>query len=303
MAADTHSDSPVIDGETKLSTALYVVATPLGHLADITLRAISTLKAVALIAAEDTRTSATLLRHYGIHTKTIAAHQHNEAGAAARIVEVLTAGKSVALISDAGTPGVSDPGARIVQAVRAAGHAVVPVPGPNAAVAALSASGFDAPFHFAGFLPPKSAARRKVLAGLKTSSAVLVCYEAPHRIVDLAEDLALEFEATRGVVIARELTKRFETIHACTVGALAAWLTADSNRQRGEFVVLIEGAAERDDDDGSLDAETQRVLELTLAELPVKTAAALTARITGTSKNLLYAAALELKKRAAPNPT
>ena len=303
MAADTHSDSPVIDGETKLSTALYVVATPLGHLADITLRAISTLKAVALIAAEDTRTSSTLLRHYGIHTKTIAAHQHNEAGAAARIVEVLTEGKSVALISDAGTPGVSDPGARIVQAVRAAGHAVVPVPGPNAAVAALSASGFEGAFHFAGFLPPKSAARRKVLAGLKASSAVLVCYEAPHRIVDLAEDLALEFEATRGVVIARELTKRFETIHACTVGALAAWLTADSNRQRGEFVVLIEGAAERGDDDGSLDAETQRVLELMLAELPVKTAAALTARITGASKNLLYAAALELKKRAAPNPT
>jgi 16S rRNA (cytidine1402-2'-O)-methyltransferase len=174
---------------------------------------------------------------------------------------------------------------------------VVPVPGANAAVAALSASGFEGPFHFAGFLPPKSTARRKVLAGLKNSPAVLVCYEAPHRILDLAEDLGLEFEAARRVVIARELTKRFETIHASTAGELAAWLAADSNQQRGEFVVLVEGAAEQDDADGALDAETQRVLELVLAELPVKTAAALTARITGAAKNALYAAALEIKQR------
>lgn len=297
MAADNHSDSPAINDDSKLGIALYVVATPLGNLGDITLRAIATLKAVALIAAEDTRTSATLLRHYGIQTKTIAAHQHNEAGAAARIVELLAEGKSVALISDAGTPGVSDPGARIVQAVRAAGHAVVPVPGANAAVAALSASGFEGPFHFTGFLPPKSVARRKVLAGLKQSPAALVCYEAPHRILDLAADLALEFEASRRVVVARELTKRFETIHACAVSELVAWLAADSNQQRGEFVVLVEGAAEHADAEGALDAETQRVLALVLAELPVKTAAALTARITGAAKNALYAAALEIKQR------
>jgi 16S rRNA (cytidine1402-2'-O)-methyltransferase len=298
MAADNHSDSPVINDNSKLGTALYVVATPLGNLDDITFRAITTLKSVALIAAEDTRTSATLLRHYGIQTKTIAAHQHNEAGAAARIVELLAEGKSVALISDAGTPGVSDPGARIVQTVRAAGHAVVPVPGANAAVAALSASGFEGPFHFAGFLAPKSAARRKVLAGLKNAPATLVCYEAPHRILDLAEDLALEFEGNRRVVVARELTKRFETIYACTVSELAAWLAADSNQQRGEFVVLVEGATEQADTEGALDAETQRVLELVLSELPVKTAAALTARITGAAKNALYAAALEIKQRA-----
>ena len=303
MAADTHSDSPLSDTDLKLSTALYVVATPLGHLGDITLRAIATLKAVALIAAEDTRTSATLLQHYGIQTKTIAAHQHNEAGAAARIVALLADGHSVALISDAGTPGVSDPGARIVQAVRAAGHAVVPVPGANAAVAALSASGFDGPFHFAGFLPPKSAARRKVLAGFKASAAALVCYEAPHRIVDLADDLAREFAATRRVVIARELTKRFETIHACTVSELAAWLKADSNQQRGEFVVLIEGAAETANANGALDAEALRVLTILLGELPVKTAAALAARITGAAKNTLYAAALDAKKSAAQSAT
>ena len=276
-----------------------MVATPLGNLADITLRAITTLKAVHLIAAEDTRTSATLLRHYGIATKTIAAHQHNERNAAARIVELLFEGKSVALISDAGTPGVSDPGARIVQSVRAAGFAVVPVPGPNAAVAALSASGFEGPFHFAGFLPPKSAARRKALAAHQDAPAVLVCYEAPHRIVDLARDLALEFDAARRVIIARELTKRFETIHATTVGALAAWLEADPNQQRGEFVVLIEGAPPKE----GLDSEARRVLEILLAELPVKTAAALTARITGQSKNALYDAALETKKRLEQKTT
>ena len=296
---DPHNDSPVENGESKLSTALYVVATPLGNLADITLRTIATLKAVHLIAAEDTRTSATLLRYYGIATKTIAAHEHNERNAAARIVALLALDQSVALISDAGTPGVSDPGARIVQAVRAAGYAVVPVPGPNAAVAALSASGFEGPFHFAGFLPPKSAARRKVLAAHKDASAALVCYEAPHRIVDLARDLALEFDPGRRVVVARELTKRFETIHATTAGELTAWLEADTNQQRGEFVVLIEGAPPK----AGLDGEARRVLEILIAELPVKTAAALTARITGQSKNALYDAALEIKKLLAQKTT
>ena len=296
MAAEHYSDSPVEMDDSKLAPALYVVATPLGNLADITLRALATLKSVDLIAAEDTRTSATLLRHYGICTATIAAHQHNEQTAAARIVALVGEGKSAALISDAGTPGVSDPGARMVQAVRDAGFAVVPVPGPNAAVAALSASGFDGPFHFTGFLPPKSAARRKALAALKDVAAVLVCYEAPHRILDLAEDLAQEFEAARRVVVARELTKRFETIHACSVGELAAWLAADSNQQRGEFVVLVEGARKLVAQEAGLDAETKRVLEILLAELPVKSAAALAARITGASKNTLYAAALALKK-------
>ncbi len=277
-----------------VSNALYVVATPLGNLDDITLRAIATLRAVDLIAAEDTRTSATLLRHHGIETKTIAAHQHNEQAAAARIVTLLEEGRGVALISDAGTPAVSDPGARIVRAVRDAGFTVVPVPGPNAVVAALSASGFEGPFYFAGFLPPKSTARSKLLTSLRGLAATLVAYEAPHRILDLAGDLAAVFEAERRVVIARELTKRFETIHACSVGELGAWLASDPNQQRGEFVVLVDAAPPRE----GLDDEARRVLGILLAELPVKTAAALAARITGQSKNALYDAALALKDPA-----
>ena len=295
-SANPHSDASS-DASSNVCNALYVAATPLGNLDDITLRAIATLRAVDLIAAEDTRTSATLLRHHGIDTKTMAAHQHNEAAAAARIVVLLQEGKSVALISDAGTPGVSDPGARIVRAVRAAGFAVIPLPGPNAVVTALSASGFEGSFYFAGFLPPKSAARSKVLTGLRSLAATLVLYEAPHRIVDLAQDLSAVFEAARRIVIARELTKRFETIHACTVGEVQAWLAADANQQRGEFVVLIEAAPPHDAGDGrnGLDDEARRVLAILLAELPVKTAAALTARITGQSKNALYQEALALK--------
>jgi 16S rRNA (cytidine1402-2'-O)-methyltransferase len=289
--SDSRTQNPQDHEARTLSKALYVVATPLGNLDDITLRAIATLRGVDLIAAEDTRTSATLLRHHGIDTKTIAAHQHNEQAAAARIVALLHEGKSVALISDAGTPAVSDPGARIVRAVRDAGFTVVPVPGPNAVVAALSASGFEGPFHFAGFLPPKSAARSKLLAGLRGMAATLVLYEAPHRILDLAADLAAVYEPARRVVIARELTKRFETIHACNVGELGEWLAGDTNQQRGEFVVLIDAAPPSE----GLDDEARRVLALLLAELPVKTAAALASRITGQSKNALYEAALAKK--------
>lgn len=296
MPLGDHSDSRTQipqDHETHaLSRALYVVATPLGNLDDITLRAIATLRAVDLIAAEDTRTSATLLRHHGVDTKTIAAHQHNEQAAAARIVALLHEGKSVALISDAGTPAVSDPGARIVRAVRDAGFTVIPVPGPNAVIAALSASGFEGPFHFAGFLPPKSTARGKLLAGLRGMAATLVLYEAPHRILDLAADLAAVYEPARRIVIARELTKRFETIHACSINELATWLASDANQQRGEFVVLIDAAPPSE----GLDDEARRILEILLAELPVKTAAALASRITGQSKNALYKAALEMKK-------
>lgn len=278
-----------------LPKSLYVVATPLGHLDDITLRAITTLRGVDVIAAEDTRTSATLLRHYGIGTKTIAAHEHNEAAAAARIVALLREGKSVAIISDAGTPAVSDPGARIVRAVRDAGFAVVPVPGANALTAALSVSGFAGPFHFAGFLPPKRGARVAALQALSGLAATLALYEAPHRILDLAADIGDVFEAARQVVIARELTKRFETLHACTAGELHAWLAADPNQQRGEFVVLIEAAPPRS---AGLDDEARRVLALLLDAMPVKTAAALAARITGQSKNDLYREALALKKNA-----
>ncbi|HEY4373276.1 MAG TPA: 16S rRNA (cytidine(1402)-2'-O)-methyltransferase [Burkholderiales bacterium] len=280
---------------------LYVVATPIGNMADITARALQVLRSADAIAAEDTRTSAPLLAHHGIATRLFAAHEHNEAQAATRIIELLRAGSRVALISDAGTPAISDPGARIVTAVRAAGFAVVPVPGANAAAAALSASGFEGPFHFAGFLPPKSAARRTALRTLASLPATLVLYEAPHRIVDLIADLAAECAPERRLVLARELTKRFESIHATTVGEAPAWLQGDSNRQRGEFVVLLEAAAQPKGEE-TLTAEAERVLGLLLAELPVKGAARLTAEITGAARKALYARALELKAGAEEEP-
>lgn len=277
----------------KPTASLYVVATPIGNLDDISLRAIAILKGMDVIAAEDTRTSSTLLAHYGIGAKLIAAHEHNELEAAARIIELLRAGQRVALISDAGTPAISDPGARLVRAVRAAGCAVIPVPGANAAVAALSAAGFEGPFHFAGFLPPKSAARRGALRGYAELQATLVVYEAPHRIVELMADLALEYPGERRVVLARELTKRFESIHATTAAEAPGWLAADANHQRGEFVVLIEAAPPQD---RALSSEAERVLGLLLAELPVKSAARLAAAISGAPRNALYARALALKQ-------
>ena len=277
--------------------ALYVVATPIGNLNDITLRALQVLKAADAIGAEDTRNSATLLNHHGIASKLFAAHEHNEQQVAGKVIAMLAAGQRVALISDAGTPAISDPGARLVRAVRAAGHAVIPIPGANAAATALSAAGFEGPFHFAGFLPAKGAARRAALRALAQLPATLVLYEAPHRILDLAADLAAEVESARAVVLARELTKRFESIHATTVGEVMTWLEGDPNRVRGEFVVLLEAAPQVEAGD-ELSEEAQRVLGLLLAELPVKSAAKLAAGITGAPRNALYAKALEMKKNA-----
>jgi len=279
------------------SAALYVVATPIGNLGDISMRALQVLKAVDAIAAEDTRTSGPLLAHYGIGTRLFAAHEHNEAQAAEKVIELLRAGQRVALISDAGTPAISDPGARLVRAVRAAGHAVIPVPGANAAAAALSASGFEGPFHFAGFLPAKSTARRTALRALAELPATLVLYEAPHRILDLAADLAAELPPERRLVLARELTKRFESIHATTIGEAVAWLTGDEYRQRGEFVVLLEAPVMVKSDD-ALDREAERVLGLLLAELPVSSATRLAADITGAPRKALYARALQRKAEA-----
>jgi len=292
-------DDPAAANVAELPTGtLYVVATPIGNLSDITLRALSVLKQADAIGAEDTRNSAILLSHHGIATRMFAAHEHNEQQAAQKVIGLLAEGKRVALISDAGTPAVSDPGARLVRAVRAAGYAVIPVPGANAAVAALSASGFEGPFHFAGFLPAKATARRAALRELGLLPATVVLYEAPHRILELAADIAGEFDAARRVVLARELTKRFETIHATTAGAVVAWLEGDANRQRGEFVVLIEAAPPPEAND-ALSDEALRVLGLLLEELPVKGAARLAAAITGAPRNALYAQALEMKKGAA----
>ncbi|MBL8382111.1 MAG: 16S rRNA (cytidine(1402)-2'-O)-methyltransferase [Burkholderiales bacterium] len=268
-----------------------MVGTPIGHLRDITLRALDVLAAVDLIAAEDTRASAALLAAHGIRTPTIAAHEHNEASAAARIVAAVAGGARVALITDAGTPAISDPGARIVRAVLGAGLAAVPVPGASALTSALSVAGWDGPFRFIGFLPPKSAARRTALRRLARDPAALVFYEAPHRIAETAADLALEFEPQRRLVLARELTKRFETVAVLSVATLGPWLAADANRRRGEFVLVVDGAAAADHDAG----DAERVLALLLEELPVRSAARLAAAITGAPRRALYARALALR--------
>ena len=275
-----------------IESALYVVPTPLGNLQDMSLRAVEVLKAVPWVAAEDTRHSQPLLRHFGSGARLLPAHQHNEEQAAQGVIDKLAAGEAVALVSDAGTPAVSDPGARIVARVREAGFKVVPLPGACAAVTALSASGLMAPhFLFYGFLPAKAGQRQKELEALAVLPYTLVFYEAPHRVLESVEALAAAFGPERTIVFARELTKLFETIHACPLGEALEWLQADANRQRGEFVLLVEGAPE-----GADDGAGERVLKLLLTEgLPVKQCAKLAAEITGASKNELYQKALALK--------
>jgi len=277
-----------------LEPALYVVATPIGNLRDITLRALDVLAAADVVAAEDTRNTAHLLTHHGIGAnRLMAVHQHNERAAAEKIVALLQAGQSAVFVSDAGTPAVSDPGALLVQAVRAAGLRVIPVPGANAAIAALSASGLAGPhFLFYGFLPNKSAARRAALESLRDHACTLVFYEAPHRIVECVADLCAVLGGERQIVLAREITKLFETIHACPLRDADAWLASDSNQQRGEFVVLVSGTAPQQ----GLPAEAKYTLEVLLNELPLKQAVQLAAQISGAGRNELYQLALQLKK-------
>jgi 16S rRNA (cytidine1402-2'-O)-methyltransferase len=289
-----HSEHPQ-----RLETALYVVGTPIGNLRDITLRALDVLAAVDVIAAEDTRNTAHLLAHHGISGKKLmAAHQHNERGAAEKMIALLQAGQSVAFVSDAGTPALSDPGALLVHVVRAAGLRVIPVPGASAAIAALSAAGIlstpglgAAHFLFYGFLPSKSAARRAALQALSGDPYTLVFYEAPHRIVECVADLCAVLGGERQIVLAREITKLFETIHACALRDAGAWLQSDSNRQRGEFVVLVSGAEPQP----GLPAETLSALSSLLDELPLKQAVQLAAKITGANRNELYQRALQIK--------
>ena len=279
------------------STALYVVPTPLGNLGDITQRAIDVLRAVDWVAAEDTRHSAPLLKHIGSSARLLPAHEHNEEGAAQRVIARLTAGESVALISDAGTPAVSDPGARLVARVRAAGFRVVPLPGACAAITALSAAGLsEAHFLFYGFLPPKARAREVALRELVALPYALIFYEAPHRILATIEALAQVFDADRTLVVARELSKLFESIHVGPLPDALAWLQADANRQRGEFVLLVSGAKAAKEED----AESQRILRLLLADgLSVKQATQLTHAISGAGKKALYEQALALKAELA----
>ncbi|WBS02947.1 16S rRNA (cytidine(1402)-2'-O)-methyltransferase [Pseudoduganella sp. SL102] len=296
-----HESSPIaalpVLGETALQTyptaTLYVVATPIGNVTDIGLRALHVLGLVDAVACEDTRNTSHLMGRFGISKPLLAAHMHNEREAADTIVRRLQAGERIALVSDAGTPAVSDPGAKIVDAVRAAGLRVVPLPGASAAVTALSASGLvNDQFHFVGFLPAKPKQRETALAGLRNVTATMVFYEAPHRIAEFAQSLVAVFEPTRQVVFARELTKLFEEIHRCPLSEAVAWLAADAHREKGEFVVLVEGAAAQSDAQA---AEAERVLKILLAELPLKQAASLAAQITGAKKNALYDRALALK--------
>lgn len=275
---------------------LYVVATPIGNLDDMSARALKVLANVALIAAEDTRHSIRLLQHFGIDTPLAACHEHNERDEGGRFITKLLAGEDVALVSDAGTPLISDPGYHLVRQARAAGVSVVPVPGACALIAALSAAGLPSDrFIFEGFLPAKAAGRRARLEQVKEEPRTLIFYEAPHRILECLEDMELVFGGERPALLARELTKTFETLKGLPLAELRAFVAGDSNQQRGECVVLVGGWSAPEGED-AISAEAQRVLDLLLAELPLKRAAALAAEITGVRKNLLYQVALEKQK-------
>jgi 16S rRNA (cytidine1402-2'-O)-methyltransferase len=288
-------EAPRVDAAhgSALEPGLYVVATPIGNLGDVTLRALEVLRTADWIAAEDTRVTRRLLAHFGIATRQVAVHEHNEAAAAERVVRSIAEGRAVALVSDAGTPGVSDPGRVVVARVREAGLRVIPVPGPSALTAALSASGlaFDGVV-FAGFLPAKGAERRERLSALAASPWAIALFEAPHRIAQTLADLH-EALGDRDVVVARELTKRFETITRVPLREAHAWVEADDDRRRGEFVLVIEGR-ESARHEGR---DPHAALEALLAELPLKQAVALTAALTGGRRNELYALALTLKKK------
>lgn len=278
---------------------LFVVATPIGNLGDLSPRAVEILKSAALVACEDTRTSRTLLARFGIATRSVALHQHNERAAAPALIETLRANGDVALISDAGTPAVSDPGARLVEQAHRAGIRVIPVPGANAAVAAFSASGFAAgQFLFAGFLPSAAAARRKAIGALERGfgrdlghDCAVILYEAPHRIRATLADLAAGFGAEREVAIGRELTKKFEEVARMPLGAALGWLDERAEREQGEFVVVI---APGNGDRSPVAADADRLLATLLEALGPSDAAKLAAKLTGTARKLLYARALEL---------
>ena len=274
---------------------LYVVATPIGNLADLTLRAVHVLGLVDAVACEDTRVSAGLLNHLGLHKPLLALHEHNEREASAQVIERLARGERVAYVSDAGTPAVSDPGAVLVAAVRAADHRCVPIAGVSSVVAALSVAGdaLATGFAFVGFAPSKAAERRNWLDALAARSREsIVFFEAPHRVAALADALA-EAMPTRRVTFARELTKQFEDVVSLEARSAPAWLAADANRLRGEFVLVLHAAAR--EETAALDAARERTLTLLLAELPLKQAVSLASAITGAPRNALYDHALKLR--------
>lgn len=271
---------------------LYVVATPIGNLADASPRALDTLRSADLVACEDTRTTAKLLARHGITARTVALHEHNERRAAAGLIDRLREGKNVALVSDAGTPALSDPGAWLVQEAHRAGIRVSPVPGPSAAAAAVSAAGFSAPrFLFAGFLPATRAARRKALQALDVPWPVVI-YEAPHRIAETLADLAERFGAARELAICRELTKKFEEVARVPLGEAAGWLAARAEREQGEFVLVLAPGEEQ----AAHSVDPDAVLDILLEALAPSEAAKLAARITGAPRNVLYRKALDRAK-------
>jgi 16S rRNA (cytidine1402-2'-O)-methyltransferase len=286
------------------ASTLYVVATPIGNMADLSLRAVHVLALVDAVACEDTRVSAGLLQRLGLHHPLIAVHEHNEESAAPQVIERLRRGERVAYVSDAGTPAISDPGARLVAAVRAAGFRVVPLPGASSVVTALSAAGdvTGGGFRFVGFVAPKAAARAQDLRQLGADGGTCVLFEAPHRIEALADALA-EVLPTRRLTVCRELTKQFESIHTLDCAAFPAWLSAEADHRRGEFVLVLHArvasaadAQGADADAGTVSAD--HLLATLMAELPLKQAVSLTAQVTGGSRNALYERALGLRRGA-----
>ena len=279
-----------------MSAQLFVVATPIGHLDDMSYRSIDVLKSVSLIAAEDTRTSAQLMKHFNISTPLTACHEHNESNKIDILVQKLLNGEDMALISDAGTPLISDPGFKLVRAAQANGIRVIPVPGACAAIAALSAVGLPSDrFSFQGFLASKQSQRLQQLEKLKDETQTLIFYEAPHRILDSVKDMAAVFGADRPVGFAREITKTFETIKKMTLGELLEFIAADHHQQKGEIVLVVGGASEEKDiEQEKLDQLLQRLLQ----DLSVKAASQLAADLTGIKKKIAYQRALELSQAA-----
>ena len=281
---------------------LYITATPIGNRKDITLRAIETLRSVDLIAAEDTRHSQKLLRYYGIKTPLLSFHEYNEAVRTILLCEKLKQGLNIALISDAGTPLISDPGYQLVNSVREAGIKVIPLSGACAAVAALVASGLPTDhFVFEGFIPSKGQIRRKKLENLKNQSRTIIFYESVYRIVDLIYLLNEVFERDRRATIARELTKKFETIYTATLADIKEWITQKSVRQKGEFVVIVAGHVEEKLTE--IKEEHHRLLTVLISELPLKQAVSLATKISGLSRKRLYTLALAIQQSVGYPPS
>ena len=276
--------------------SLYIVATPIGNMGDMTARAIKTLMDVDVIAVEDTRRSGQLLRNFEISTPMIAVHEHNERQICDSLLDRINKGESIALISDAGTPLLSDPGYFLVNQARDRDLSVVPIPGVSAVITALSVAGLPTDrFVFEGFLPAKSSGRKQKLEMLKEDMRTVIFYEAPHRIIEMLKDCLSVFGGQRKVVLARELTKTFETVYGDELDKLIPWVEADDNQKKGEFVVLVQGAEAREDT--GVDAESERILLILLKDLPVKQAAGIAANITGLKKNALYQYALKIKDK------